>query len=75
MGMGCCPTYWTRKRNGYYTVTECGPDKEPASRAVLFEHDIEVWSGPVRTGPHKRVEVQRDLEQRKAAALHTGDPE
>ena len=67
MGMGGGPTNWTRKRNGFYTVTEAAPfSDELTSRAVLFEQDVEVWSGPVRSGPNRRTEVRRDLDERKA---------
>ncbi len=68
MGMGGGPIDMRHKRNGFYIVHEASPlADELTSRAVLFEQDIEVWSGPVRSGPRKRIEVQRDLDERKAA--------
>lgn len=68
MGMGGGPVDWTRKRGGYYIVTEAAPHVDDlTSRAVLFESDVEVWSGPVRSGPNRSADVRRDLDERKAA--------
>ena len=65
VGFKSGPIDCTRKRSGYFIVSTCTSDDAPTSRAVLLERDVEVWSGPVRSGPRKRLEVLRDLEEKR----------